>query len=152
MTDVEYGVEMDDEEIAAFLTNHGHGVLSLGGDAPYGVPVSFGYDVLEHRCVLQLVFGPESRKREYIDGETPVSLTSYDYGDVDDWASVIVEGTLRRIEDDAPAAVDAAEIFAPYATVVSMTVFETPAEDLVAEWYELAIESTSGRRSLIDED
>ena len=36
--------EMTDEQIADFLVRQGHGVLSFGGERPYSLPLSFGYD------------------------------------------------------------------------------------------------------------
>ena len=39
------GNEMDDEEISAFLTGQGVGVLSMSNEGtPYGIPLSFRYD------------------------------------------------------------------------------------------------------------
>jgi nitroimidazol reductase NimA-like FMN-containing flavoprotein (pyridoxamine 5'-phosphate oxidase superfamily) len=58
-----YGEEMDEKEIAEFLTDQGHGVLSIGSTEPNGLPLSFGYDVIENRCIFQLLFGPDSEKR-----------------------------------------------------------------------------------------
>lgn len=142
-----YGVEMDDHEMAAFLQRRGHGVLSFGGEEAYAFPVSFGYDVTEHRCILQLVFTPGSRKREFLDPDAGVRLTAYEREGPDDWRSVMIGGRLSPLSDAPGTAVDAAEVFAPYATTVSLSVFDGPTEDLEPAWYELRIEEMSGRRS-----
>jgi len=147
MTAADIGVEMTDEEIAAFLTEQGHGVVSFAGDRPYSLPISFGYDVLEHRCIFQLVFHEESTKRERLADSPRVSLVSYEWHDPDDWRSVVVGGELRRIDDESPAAIDASEVFAEYASIAGLSVFERPVTDLDPEWYELVIESTSGRQA-----
>ncbi len=146
-----YGVEMNEREIAEFLARQGHGVLSFGGDEPYGVPISFGYDVLENRCIFQLVFSADSKKRAALDASVAVSLTTYEWNDVDDWRSVILNGSLVSIPNDTPDAVDAAEIFAECASLVSLSVFNEPTDELDVEWYELSIESMNGRESPVRE-
>jgi len=138
---------MSDEEIAAFLTSQGHGVLSFAGDEPYSLPVSFGYDVIEHRCIFQLVFHEESTKRERIGASSRVSLVSYEWHDPDDWRSVVVEGELRRIDDGSPEMLDASAVFAEYASLAGLAVFDRPTAELDPQWYELDIESMSGRHA-----
>jgi nitroimidazol reductase NimA-like FMN-containing flavoprotein (pyridoxamine 5'-phosphate oxidase superfamily) len=148
-----YGVEMTDTEIAEFLTRQGHGVLSFGGEVPYGLPVSFGYDVLENRCIFQLLFDPDSRKQSHIDESDAASLVAYEWVDIDDWRSVVIDGRLDRIDADEPAALDAAEVFADYGSVVGLTVFNRPLEELRAEWYQLDIVEMRGFQSPVgDED
>ncbi|MFB6105387.1 MAG: pyridoxamine 5'-phosphate oxidase family protein [Halobacteriaceae archaeon] len=147
MTEDVYGVEMSPAEMAAFLERHGHGVLSFGGDPPYALPMSFGYHVLNDRCVFQFLFNPESRKRDYVTTGDRVTLTAYEWTDPADWRSVVVEGRLSPIEGDSPAALDAASVFAPYETTVSLTVFERPVDELDPAWYELAVEEMHGRQS-----
>ena len=140
-----YGVEMTDEEIVAFLERQGHGVLSFGGDAPYGLPVSFGYDVLNNRCVMQLVFAEGSRKQAHLNDSDAAHLVAYDWQGVDDWTSVLIDGRLSPIESETPDAVDAADVFAEFATMVGLTVFDHPPNELDAQWYELTIDEMSGR-------
>jgi nitroimidazol reductase NimA-like FMN-containing flavoprotein (pyridoxamine 5'-phosphate oxidase superfamily) len=142
-----YGIEVADDEIAAYLTRQGHGVLSFGGEVPYGLPISFGYDVLENRCVFQLLFDVESRKREYVERADRATLVVYEWVDPDDWRSVVVDGRLRRIGPGSPAAVDASEVFAEYASVVALTVFDRPVTDPDPEWYELRGDELTGYQS-----
>lgn len=143
----EYGVEMSETEVAEFLERQGHGVLSFGGDTPYGLPISFGYDVLENRCIFQLVLGDESKKRAYLDESDEVNLVAYDWQHVDDWQSVIIDGHVRPIPDDGSEAVDAARVFSELATAPSLTVFERPISELEPVWYELEIEAMTGRQA-----
>ncbi|SNZ15224.1 Nitroimidazol reductase NimA, pyridoxamine 5'-phosphate oxidase superfamily [Natronoarchaeum philippinense] len=147
MTAPPYGVAMTDEEIAAFLERQGHGVLSFGGETPYGLPISFGYDVIDNRCIFQLVSGDTSKKQDYIDASPAVTLVSYDWGSIDNWHSVIIDGEMVEIPDDSPEAVDAADIFAESATAVGLSVFEGSFDDLEPSWYTLQIEEMSGRRA-----
>lgn len=145
-----YGIEMTTEEIAEFLTRRGHGVLSFGGDTPYGLPMSFGYDVMDNRCIFQLVFDDASRKRAYIEDSDSVSLVVYEWTGPDDWRSVVVEGQLQEIENDTPDAVQAEVVFGEYATVVGLSVFNEPIEELEPEWYELQIEEMTGYQSPLE--
>jgi nitroimidazol reductase NimA-like FMN-containing flavoprotein (pyridoxamine 5'-phosphate oxidase superfamily) len=142
-----YGVVMTDEEIGSFLARRGHGVLSFGGDVPYGLPISFGYDVLNNRCIFQLLFDEDSKKAAYLDSSSAVNLVTYEWDSADEWQSVVIDGELSAIPDDSPEAVDAAEVFAEFATVVGLSVFDRPVEDLKSGWYELDIQEMSGRKS-----
>jgi nitroimidazol reductase NimA-like FMN-containing flavoprotein (pyridoxamine 5'-phosphate oxidase superfamily) len=143
----DYGVEMTDEEIHSFLTRRGHGVLSFGGDRPYAVPISFGYDASENRCVLQLVNVEDSKKQRYLDESSTVHLAAYEWNSVDDWRSVLIDGHLSPIPSDTAGEIDAADIFFEYADAVSLTIFDRPTAELEPEWYELRIEAMSGRKS-----
>lgn len=142
----EYGREMSAEEIEAFLTETGHGVLSLGRDhSAYGVPVSFGYHAGDRRCVLQFGFGEESRKREFAETAETVCLTTYEWSDPGSWQSVVIEGTLSPLSEEALT--EAASVFSAHAAAVALTVFDAPLTELDIEWYELDVESISGRRA-----
>lgn len=142
-----YGVEMSPAEIDAFLDSRGHGVLSIGGEIPYAIPISYGYDADGDRFVFQFLWHDESEKREHLDASDRATLTVYRFDHPDKWRSVVATGRLEPIEDDTPAAVAAAEVFAPHAATVSLAVFERPAEELEAGWCELRIEELSGRQS-----
>ncbi|MFC6871969.1 pyridoxamine 5'-phosphate oxidase family protein [Halobellus marinus] len=147
MGNEEYGGAMSKPEIAAFLERQGHGVLSLGGEIPYSLPISFGYDVFENRCIFQLLFPTDSRKRDRLEDTTGVSLVSYEWNDIDDWRSVVITGALCQIDDESPAVMGASEVFAEHASVAGLSGFNRPMEELDAEWYELDIEEMSGRHS-----
>jgi len=143
----EYGVEMTDTEIAEFLARQGHGVLSFGGEKPYGIPISFGYDVLENRCVFQLISDTDSKKEQALELSKAANLVAYEWKDVTDWRSVIIDGHLTSIPDDSPEAIDATEIFAEYASVVGLSVFDKSLSELTPVWYELEIAEMTGRQA-----
>ncbi|SDX54671.1 pyridoxamine 5'-phosphate oxidase family protein [Halobellus clavatus] len=143
----DYGVAMDDKAVASFLTSQGHGVLSFGGDVPYSLPISFGYDVLENRCIFQLVFHEDSEKSARLEASNRVSLVAYEWNDPSDWRSVVVEGRLQPIEEASPAAMDASEIFAEFASLAGLSVFDRPSADLDPAWYELEITKMKGREA-----
>jgi len=142
-----YGVEMSETEIAEFLTRRGHGVLSFGGEDPYGLPISFGYDPIDNRCIFQLVSAPDSRKQASLRESDAVNLVAYEWVAIDDWQSVVVDGRLTPIEADTPAAIEAAGVFAEYGSVVGLSVFNRPIDELDAAWYELRIDEMRGYRS-----
>lgn len=142
-----YGIEMTTDEIAEFLTRQGHGVLSFGGDVPYGIPLSFGYDVLDNRCVFQLLSGSDSKKRAALAETDAVNLVAYEWNDVDNWRSVVITGQLLPIESDTPEVVKAADVFAEYGSVVGTEVFNRPLDEMTSDWYELQIEEMTGYRS-----
>jgi nitroimidazol reductase NimA-like FMN-containing flavoprotein (pyridoxamine 5'-phosphate oxidase superfamily) len=142
-----HGAEMTDEQIAEFLSRQGHGVLSFGGDRPYSLPISFGYDADGNRCIFQLVHDGDSEKRARLGESTPVSLVAYDWHTPHDWQSVVVAGRLRPIDDDSPEAIAAADVFAEHASAIGLSVFSKPLEELETRWSSLSIDEMSGYRS-----
>jgi len=141
----EFGVEMSDAEVGAFLDQRGDGVLAFGGEFGYALPMSFGYDPAANRCVFQFVFGPESEKRAHIEADRDVTLVSYEWDRPLDWRSVVVSGPLRPVEDVETVA--ASEVFAPRATAIPLSGFGRPVDELEPEWYELDIAEMSGRQA-----
>lgn len=141
-----FGSEMAEDEITAFLREIGHGTLAFGTeDGSYALPMSFGYDRRRDRCILQLAFGEQSRKRSYIEAGNTVTLSTYYWEDVDHWRSVLARGTLHQLPDEeAPGA---ARIFAKQAKIPSLDVFGQPLEELDLGWYELRIEEKQGRQA-----
>ncbi|WP_369335100.1 pyridoxamine 5'-phosphate oxidase family protein [Halobellus inordinatus] len=107
--------------------------------------MSFGYDVIENRCIFQPVFHEESEKQARLEESPTVSLVTYEWTDPSDWRSVVITGTLHAIDGDTPEAIEASEIFAEYASVAGLTVFEQEAPALDPEWYELEIDEMNGR-------
>lgn len=142
-----YGVEMTREEIAAFLTTVGDGVLSLSDGDPYGIPVSTAYDRAEHRLLFQFLFGKRSRKRDLIEASNRVSFTAYRWHAPDDWRSVIVTGTLHELDWENADRERITRLFADQAHVASLAVFDEPISELEAVWYELDITDATGRDS-----
>lgn len=146
MSDTQYGTAMTDEEVDAFLHEQGTGVLSLTQEgAAYGIPVSFGYDPMGDRCLLDLGFGPQSKKETFLDATETGCLTAYELTSPTDWRSVILTGTVRRLDDRLDG--DTEERYYENASDVSISVFDhTPAE-IDLSWYSLEIQTRSGRSS-----
>ncbi|SEA36710.1 hypothetical protein SAMN04488065_2854 [Haloplanus vescus] len=136
--------EMTEEQMSQFLARQGHGVLSFGGDRPYSLPLSFGYDSADGRCIFQFVFDGQSTKRARSTDAAPVSLVAYDWHSPDDWRSVVAAGRLRPIDDDSPEAIAAADVFAEHASAIGLSVFSKSFDDLDTQWSALDIEELSG--------
>jgi nitroimidazol reductase NimA-like FMN-containing flavoprotein (pyridoxamine 5'-phosphate oxidase superfamily) len=143
----QYGIEMSADEVETFLNRRGHGVLSFGGEEPYGIPLSFGYDPGADRCIFQLFSAPGSRKQTSLSGTDAVNLVTYEWNHIDDWRSVVVDGHLRPIEEGTEEATEASEVFFEHGSVVGAEVFDEPLEELDGQWYELEIERLSGYKS-----
>ncbi|MUV89968.1 pyridoxamine 5'-phosphate oxidase family protein [Halapricum sp. CBA1109] len=139
------GEEMSTKAMAEFLDQQGDGVLSFGGNNPYSIPMAFGYDPTDHRCIFQFVFADESRKRDLLESNGRARLVTYDWSDPDDWTSVVVEGGLTPIGDDISEEATAAGVFGPRATAVPLSAFDESTAALEPEWYELRIEEMTGR-------
>lgn len=143
----EYGMVMDDEETARFLENQGLGTLSMGNETGgYGIPMSFGYDRVNDRCIFQLSFREESMKARYIESGNRVTFSTYDWEAMDDWRSVVIRGTLHELSPGESSL--AGGIFAAFSKIASPEVFQEPIGDLDFEWYELQIDDMHGRRAL----
>jgi nitroimidazol reductase NimA-like FMN-containing flavoprotein (pyridoxamine 5'-phosphate oxidase superfamily) len=95
------GLQMDRDEVDAFLADQGYGVLSLAdGNAAYGVPVSFGYDG-ESRLFLYLIqFGDSSRKLDFADHTETACLVTFDVESRFRWRSAIVSGAIHPLAED----------------------------------------------------
>ncbi|MFB6129987.1 MAG: pyridoxamine 5'-phosphate oxidase family protein [Salinigranum sp.] len=145
MSVFQYGAEMPESEVADFLEEVGVGTLAFGTeDGGYAIPMSFGYDRYRDRCVFQFAFEEDSQKRSYVDRGNPVSLSIYEWEDVDDWRSVVVRGTLHPVEEEEEVP-QSAGVFASFARIASPEVFRHPLEEIDFEWYELRIERKTGR-------
>lgn len=141
-----YGEIMDEDEIAEFLENQGIGTLSMGNESGgYGIPMSFGYDRMNDRCILQLAFAEDSLKAEYIEAGNPVTLSTHDWQDMYDWRSVVMHGELRELPPGEDSL--AGGIFAAFSKIASPEVFQRPLPDLDFTWYELRIERVHGRKA-----
>ncbi len=91
------GARMTTEEIDAFLTEQGVGLLALadGGDA-YAIPISFGYDG-ERAVFSYWHFGTETHKEEYTEATRRACLAVYDVCSPVNWRSVLAFGELEEI-------------------------------------------------------
>jgi uncharacterized protein len=97
----EYGVNrMDDVEIRDFLLSQGMGVLGLpSGDAPYLLPMSFGFDG-NSRLYFTYVLGDDSRKDRMSSRSGSASFLVYSADTMFIWESVLLMGTLEEVPED----------------------------------------------------
>lgn len=130
---------MSDDEVAAFLDEQANGVLSLATeDRGYGIPMSFAFDEPNDRLLMDMGFGEGSKKREFLASTIEATLTTYDWVGTNNWASVVVTGTIHEVpEEDIDEAT--ASWYQELATDIDVA---GPVEDL--QWYELKIEDVSG--------
>jgi nitroimidazol reductase NimA-like FMN-containing flavoprotein (pyridoxamine 5'-phosphate oxidase superfamily) len=136
-------VEMSAAAVAEFLTAQGDGVLSFAGEDAYSLPVSFGYDTDAGRPIFQFLSGPDSAKADYLREGARATLVAYDWRSPDDWESVVVAGTLHRVDDPEAAH----ETYHEQATPVSLSVFGSPSASLDTDWFALHPDERTGRRS-----
>ncbi|MBX0295802.1 pyridoxamine 5'-phosphate oxidase family protein [Haloarcula nitratireducens] len=96
----EYGLEhMADDEMRNFLSNQRMGVIGLPAtDAPYLVPISFGYDG-ESSLYFTFVGGPDSRKRTLMDAAETVRFLTYSAQSVFNWQSLMLTGAVSRVPE-----------------------------------------------------
>lgn len=132
-----------------FFASRGHGVLSLADDNDgHGVPISYGYDLETGRCIMQFVLDTASQKQQFLETSDTVTLTTYEYDADDTWQSAIATGSLVSLSSEDVANWAAAIFFTNAANV------ETPvrqeANETAIEWYELEIESLTGRENIGD--
>lgn len=140
-----HGETLSDEDLDSFLAAHGIGVLSLADDHDaYGVPISYGYDGESGR--LFFVFlrpGAESRKEAFAEATDTACFTTYNVRSEHEWTSAVVEGTLRRVdEDEWDALSDALERNAWHPDL-----FSEADPDRGIDGWELEIEDAAGRTS-----
>ncbi|MFB6160313.1 MAG: pyridoxamine 5'-phosphate oxidase family protein [Haloferacaceae archaeon] len=138
-------VEMDREAMEEFLASTGLGTLSFGGDGGYGVPMSFGYDRRDDRCLFQFLDLPESEKLDRLADDPRVTLSVFEVTGTDEWRSVLVHGELTRLGPTVGSR--AATVFARNAEVPSLQMFGGPIDHDDLVWYELDVERMSGRES-----
>lgn len=145
------GEDVSTEMAEGFFAARGHGVLSLARDGDgYGIPLSFGYDELTDRCILQFVIGQGGRKREFLETSETVTLTTYEYEPDGTWQSVVATGTLRPLSNDEVADRAAAIFFSQAANADTHT--RLVAEKAETEWYALEIDELVGRESTVGDE
>ncbi|MFT4889140.1 MAG: nitroimidazol reductase NimA-like FMN-containing flavoprotein [Halobacteriales archaeon] len=142
------GSETGREETRAFLGEHGHGILSLAREGTsYGIPLSYGYDEGQHRCIFQLLSVEDSRKEQFLEATEQATLTVYDYGSEDgSWQSAIATGAIVELPDEAVSN-RAAAIFFRRAADTAATVRESSDAGPDRRWYALEVDSLSGREA-----
>lgn len=95
----ETATRMDALDIAAFLSTQGTGVLSMADDGDsYAVPLSFAFDDEHHDLYFRMGYGPESRKRGFVESGGIVSFVVA--ADTDEgWKSVVARGRLEVLSE-----------------------------------------------------
>lgn len=137
--------EMEREAMEEFLVSTGLGTLSFGGDGGYGVPMSFGYDRHDDRCLFQFLDRADSEKLDRIADDPRVTLSVFEVTATDDWRSVLVHGELARLGPTIDSRT--ATVFARNAEIPSLQMFGGSIDDDELVWYELDVDRMSGRKS-----
>ncbi|USZ69317.1 pyridoxamine 5'-phosphate oxidase family protein [Halorussus salilacus] len=92
-------IEMDADEVNAFLRGQGWGCLTMARDSvAYSIPVSFGYDG-DSTFYFQLQTDEGCEKLPYLDATTTATLVVPEVRPPE-WTSVMVRGPLEVLTDD----------------------------------------------------
>lgn len=141
---------MTPAEVDAHLSRHETGVLALArDDAPYAIPISYGYDADDRALYLRLVSTPDSEKREFLASTPQARIVVYEDAD-DEYASVVGIGSLERVDLDELTP----ETIAQYGET-QRPLFEIWADDkpeLDIELYRFAPETLTGRTVVVERD
>ncbi|MEF8756657.1 MAG: pyridoxamine 5'-phosphate oxidase family protein, partial [Halobacteriales archaeon] len=137
---------MSDDEIDATLEETGLGVLAFGGESPYAIPMSFGYDADRREIYLQLGAFEGSEKLVRLRESSDVSLVVSEYERPDRWRSVVVDGYLAPLSETDRERRNAVSAFGR-AELASVDVFSMDPDDVTFSWYRLSPSSISGRKS-----
>jgi len=98
----EYGLaEMTTDEIQSFLSSQKMGILGLpDDDAPYLLPLSFGYDG-DTRLYFTYLLGPSSRKAALSEAAETASFLVYTVDTLYNWQSVLLSGRISAVPESA---------------------------------------------------
>ncbi|WP_458209306.1 pyridoxamine 5'-phosphate oxidase family protein [Haladaptatus sp. NG-SE-30] len=138
-------VQMDADGITDFLGRGGSGVLSLAkDDAPYSIPVSYGYDASSRRFFIRLGFTGESEKRAYLNASEMARLVVYGQTE-SGWKSVIATGQLEEATDSD---IDVHVVWVLRESQLPVRdLFEVPPDEVSFDMYRLDVEELSGRQT-----
>lgn len=145
-TDI-HATEMTDSEIDAFLVSEGLGILALGGDTPYAIPMTYGFDPDDRALIFQLGDFDGSKKNALLEAEDTVAFAVVAYERPDRWRSVVVEGRLREITAEEADERDVFEHFSS-GRLASVDVFTSDLADVDLDWYVLETGTVTGRKSV----
>lgn len=130
---------MDDEEIRNFLASQRVGVLGLpGDDAPYLLPLSFGYDG-DSRIYFTYLVGPGSRKRTLSDAADATRFLVFKIDTMYNWQSALLTGTITEVPESEWDALEEtlSEVWRP-------SLFENASLSGDVSVYEFRIEEQTG--------
>ncbi|ELY40931.1 pyridoxamine 5'-phosphate oxidase family protein [Natronorubrum sulfidifaciens] len=140
------GYSLSTAEATAFLEQQGHGTLCLANDnRAYGLPISYGYDEGYDRIVMEFVSTDSSKKEQFVSTSEEVTFSTYAFQDTSTWASVIVTGTIHHIPSEKVSSRVAA-LFFGRADDAAGDIRWMDDETFDKSWYEIDIETLSGRR------
>ncbi|MFP9061433.1 pyridoxamine 5'-phosphate oxidase family protein [Natrialbaceae archaeon A-chndr2] len=144
--------EMMEVEIDGFLSRHETGVLALSGtQAPYAIPISYGYNSSAQTFYMRLVSTPESEKRAFLESTPDARLVVYEEaGEGQTYRSVVAEGTLEHIDPDE-LTVEHIEQYGA-AKKPLFEIWGKSKDQLDIELYALEPTVLSGRRTEIERD
>lgn len=133
--------DLPEAEVRAFLGGHETGVLSLArGDAPYAVPISFGFD--GEQFFLRLVSTPDSEKHRFVRESQRARLVVYEANGTR-FRSAVAEGRLEVVPRSALTA-DHVEQYGD-AKRPLFEMWQESTADLDVDLYRLDPETLSGR-------
>ncbi|MFC4357157.1 pyridoxamine 5'-phosphate oxidase family protein [Halobium salinum] len=146
-------VRMDEETRNEFLGTGGTGVVSFApdeaGEAPFSLPVSYGYDAESGDFYFRLATGPDAGKADFVDRRTPVSFVAYETLD-GRWESVVATG---RLEEVTEAAIDSDVVQAMRNVEIPLVdVFDRHPREVEFGFYRLVPEEVTGKREARTED
>lgn len=141
------GAEMSEEAKRSLLESERHGVLSMGaGNRGYGLPVAYRYVEENDHIVLGFVDALGSKKQQFADQSEEVTLTVYNFEDVDSWESVIVTGTIQQVsEEDVPDQLSTLFFFEEDGAASDRRAYDF--DEYERTRYELRIEDITGRHT-----
>lgn len=137
--------ELSPEAIESLLGRGGTGVLALArDDAPYAIPVSYGFDPAAGRFYVRLGTTEHGEKRAFLDGPRQARLVVY--ADVDgEWQSVVATGDLAVVDE---ADVDRAMVQTLRQAALPLSgMFDPTAGSVTFEMYALDARTLTGRRA-----
>ncbi|WP_254863019.1 pyridoxamine 5'-phosphate oxidase family protein [Halovivax gelatinilyticus] len=138
-----YTVGMDDDALQRYLEREETAVLALADDGDaYAIPVAYHY--ADGSLYVRLADDGDSAKMRYLDRTETACLTLYDVDETGDSWSVLLTGSLRRLDGDERASFDETAVNESF---LELRVFDEDIEEIALALYELEIETAVGRRT-----
>ena len=145
-------VEMSENELHEFLEHGGTGIVSFSAgmdEAPYSLPVSYGYDVPSEDFYFRFGFESGTSKESVVEEERPISFVTYGHTD-SGWRSVVATGELEEVTE-AEIGTQAAEAIRRI-EIPLVDVFEHHPKELTFRFFRLLDADVSGRKEARTED
>lgn len=136
--------EMDEAERDAFLSTGGTGVISFAAgeeEAPYSVPMSYGYDEAAEAFYFRLAVDADAAERRPTN--RPVTFVTFGQDAAGAWRSVVVTGRLREVTEPAISMDSLAGLRRIHIPLVE--VFDAPTDAVEFEFYRLSPDAFTTR-------